>query len=72
MLQSNGWPWSYNAAAKCEMIVLSRSQETQIAIMDVDMNNRAVTGCNEQDDYIQIKGMLITVTEINWRAERWK
>ena len=52
------------AVTKCEHVVANAAkQEVQIAIMDIDVNNRAVKGCDVQDDYIQIRGMLAIIFE---------
>lgn len=64
MLHSTGWPMGYFSAKNCEHIILNAGkQEMQIVIMDLDVNNRAKNGCDDQDDYIQVRGKLSSIFE---------
>ena len=71
---STGWPMGYAAAAtKCEQVLANvGKQEVQIAIMDIDVNNRAATGCDVQDDYIQIKGAFTIICFRDWKGKTRK
>ena len=57
VVHSTGWPVGYVSAPKCEHHIDNVAKhEMRIAIMDLDVRNRAAKGCDEQDDYIQIRG----------------
>ena len=54
----------YISAEKCEHMILNAGkQEMKIVIMDLDVNNRARNGCDDQDDYIQVRGKLMSNLE---------
>ena len=59
VLHSTGWPDGYSSAKDCKHVILNAGKlEMRIVVMDLDVNNRATYGCDGQDDYIQIRGIL--------------